>query len=551
MAYPQGLYTLRKGFEWLTPPSLGRVLIVLLYWVVIIAMLTSNAIVHDAFYFERIGFRAAWISVMQIPFIIILAGKVNVIGLLVGSSYERLNWLHRWVSRTLLVTVTVHGGFFLSEWVRADFVPLELEMMPMVKYGMGAWGVLMWMNLSGLAPLRRVAYEFFVLQHIVSAALLLWLLHTHVPSYAQVYIWIGIGFVVFDRVARACWMVLRNINLRRGLEMKDRFGFRTELQTMPGDITSLVIKDVSFKWTPGQHIYVWIPRIGFIESHPFTITNNPSKIEGERLNDVHLNILAHSGFSRRLHRMASKSTPNQPVEVQTLIQGPFGAHPTWNTFETVVLISASTGTSFTLPILESILEDPCCVRRVDFLLLVRTSSQCTCYLSRLKNAAARASRPDLQVHVKVVATRDSEEKNGEEKSYDVTECCCGPETENCCCASAPDAKNATETIKSTTSSMKSDSASEMSSEKKGRMEATVEESARRKDIEFLNGRPQIGDVIRGPVEAARGETCVVVCGGRSLTSHVRNSVASLSDERAVHKGTGAQGIFLHVEEFGF
>jgi NAD(P)H-flavin reductase len=551
MAYPQGFYTLRKGFEWLTPPSLGRVLIILVYWVIIIAMLTSNAIVHDAYYFERIGFRAAWISVMQIPFIIILAGKVSVIGFFVGSSYERLNWLHRWVSRTLLICVTVHGAFFLAEWVRADFVPLELEMMPMVKYGMGAWGVMMWMNISGLVPLRRLAYEFFVLQHIVATALLLWLLHVHVPSYAEVYIWIGIGFVVFDRFARLCWMLLRNIKFRRGLGIRDRFGFRTELQVMPGDITSLVIKDVSFKWTPGQHINVWIPRIGLIESHPFTITNNPSKNEGTPLNDVHLNILAHSGFSRRLHRMASKSTPSQPVEVRTLIQGPFGAHPTWNTFETVVLISASTGTSFTLPILDSILEDPCCVRRVDFLLLVKTTSQCTCYMNRLKDAASRASRPGLQVYVKVVATRDSGEKITEKNSHEAKECCCGPETEACCCASAPDGKNVAETIKSTTSSMDSDSVSKMSSEKKGRSETQVEESDSRDKIEFLNGRPDIGDVIRGPVEAARGETCVVVCGGRSLTSHVRNSVASLSDERAVHKGTGAQGIFLHVEEFGF
>jgi hypothetical protein len=83
------------------------------------------------------------------------------------------------------VTVTAHGAFFLAEWVRADFVSPELSMMSMVKYGMGAWGVLTWMNLSDLAPLRHVAYEFFILQHLVSIALILWLLHMHVPWYAQ------------------------------------------------------------------------------------------------------------------------------------------------------------------------------------------------------------------------------------------------------------------------------------------------------------------------------------------------------------------------------
>lgn len=71
-----------------------------------------------------------------------------------------------------------------------------------------------------------------------------------------------------------------------------------------------------------------------------------------------------------------------------------------------------------------------------------------------------------------------------------------------------------------------------------------------RSIHYALGRPNIANFVREPVEASAGETSVVVCGGKSLTSTVRNSVAALSDERAVHKGTGAQGIHLHVEEFG-
>jgi hypothetical protein len=101
-------------------------------------MLSYNAIVDDAYYYERIGFRAAWISVTQVPLVYLLASKSRYLSLIIGISHERLNWLHRWVSRTLLATVTVHGAFFFREWIRADFVALELSMMPMVKYGIGA-----------------------------------------------------------------------------------------------------------------------------------------------------------------------------------------------------------------------------------------------------------------------------------------------------------------------------------------------------------------------------------------------------------------------------
>lgn len=70
-------------------------------------------------------------------------------------------------------------------------------------------------------------------------------------------------------------------------------------------------------------------------------------------------------------------------------------------------------------------------------------------------------------------------------------------------------------------------------------------------VKYLSSRPNIEDFIREPVEAAGGETSVVVCGGKSLVARTRNCIAKLSDERAVHKGTGAQGIHLHVEEYCF
>ena len=138
MSYPQFLLK-NRWFTWLSPPRLGRVLFLTCYWSVIVCLMTNKAVVHDAYYWERIGFRNAGVSVTQVPLVYLLASKSSLVCSIVGSSHERLNWLHRWVSRTLLLTVTVHGGFFMAEWVRADFVKLELEMMPMVKYGIGAW----------------------------------------------------------------------------------------------------------------------------------------------------------------------------------------------------------------------------------------------------------------------------------------------------------------------------------------------------------------------------------------------------------------------------
>lgn len=81
--------------------------------------------------------------------------------------------------------------------------------------------------------------------------------------------------------------------------------------------------------------------------------------------------------------------------------------------------------------------------------------------------------------------------------------------------------------------------------------ASIPSAAAAKEIKMLAGRPHPRTIIRHVLERAEGESAVVVCGPKGLAADVRQSVVSLSDERAVHKGTGAQGIYLHVETFGW
>lgn len=492
ITYPQAPFWDGRWFGWLSPPPLGRALLLLSYWAIILAFLTNGAIVNDAYYYERIGFRAAWISVTQVPLIYLLAMKVNIIGNLSGVSYERLNWIHRWVSRTLLVTVTVHGGFFLREWVRADFVQLELWMMPMVKYGMGAWGILVWTFFSSLVPIRRFAYELFILQHLTAAGVFLWLLYVHVPSYAVYNVWLSIGVVLLDRVARISWLLYQNTNRSSTLsrDISIRMGYDADLSAVSEDITLVTIRGVTTTWKAGQHFYLSFPRISPFQSHPFTVSNIPP-LDQERPINAEFVIRAHSGFTKKLYQHALLASPGSPNLRKAFISGPFGILPHWNAFETLVLISAGTGASFTLPILESVLNNPCCVQRVDFLLLVRTKDEASYYANRLKKALDSANGAVVSLQVQIAATAEPEESCYETK-------------------------------------------------------ASVSSS-----ILHSTGRPNLPDYIRSAVEESGGETSVAVCGGKSLTASVRNIVAYLSDDRAVHKGTGAQGIHLHVEEYCF
>jgi hypothetical protein len=42
-----------------------------------------------------------------------------------------------------------------------------------------------------------------------------------------------------------------------------------------------------------------------------------------------------------------------------------------------------------------------------------------------------------------------------------------------------------------------------------------------------------------------------VCGPSGLVHSTRNAAVKISDERSVHKGTGAQGIYVYAEAFRY
>lgn len=560
--YPQPLTFTGRWFAWLSPPPLGRLLLLFCYWSIIVGILTWKSIAHDAYYFERLGFRAAWVSVTQVPLVYLLVSKT--LGLVTGFPYERLNWLHRWVSRTLLIIVTLHGALFLAEWARADFVAMELGLMPIVRYGLGAWGVLVWTLVSSCAPFRNMAYELFVLQHLAAAGVFLWLVYRHVPSYAVYNVWFAVGVVAFDRTALFCWSVYRNIVLKhRGGEplSSRRLGYRAELQALNRDITMVTLRNVAFKWKVGQHIYLRVPKIGIFESHPFTISSIPATSSSSPSNDVRLIIRAHSGFTRRLHRRALPSLQGDSVVMTAFVAGPFGAPPAWNSFETLVLIAASTGASFTLPILESVIDDPCCVQSIDFLLLVRQREHSNYYAERLRSTIPRAAAKGIRLRVEIAVTCEQIscrccDFGSDESRKETRRCRCKANCSAHTAALADDPSDGPIPSPLGTASSDSNFVDEITEKKSGpgsssqsSQEPSLLAQSQELAILYTYGRPDITSAIRLPVEAAAGETSVAVCGGRELVMAVRNYVAALSDERAVHKGSGAQGIHLHVEGY--
>lgn len=545
VGYPQ-LHIPFRRLSFLSPPSTGRIIFLLCYWAIIIYMMVDKAIVLDANFWERIGFRNAWVTVTQVPLLYLLASKCSILGFLAGTSYERLNWFHRWVGRTVFVTATMHGFHFYTEYVRADLLDEMIAMMPIIKYGLGAWAVLLWTLVSSFAPFRHMAYELFVLQHLVSAVLFLWLIYVHVPTYARYNVWFAVAALSFDRVYRMALFVWQNIKLRvdRGrCTGGQRVGHQAQVRAVGDSIAVVTIKDVHFRWRAGQHLYLWMPKVAPFEAHPYTIATAHQLQETCICNSIQLVVRKHSGFSRRLHDAAARAqAAGRKERVTAFVSGPYGVPPRWDIYETLILISASTGASFTLPILESVLgsKKSVCTRRVDFLLAAKQGEEIDFYVTHLQELIERAKEVGIELLVHIAVTRSGESSpfaNVNPKPAEL-------------------APFLAATSGSTSKELSTEKAMETAP---GDIERLAPSTPRKRlsttsaDSRVLHAtvRPDVESFIRRPVEATGGETSVVVCGGKSLVATVRNCVAALSDERAVHKGTGAQGIHLHVEEYCF
>ncbi|TLD29934.1 ferric-chelate reductase [Venturia nashicola] len=595
-------------------PTVGRVSLIVANIIVLIVLCFVGF--HDTrayTNFENIGYRTGFVSLAQIPLLFLLAGKNNIIGFLTGMSYERINWLHRWCARCLLLTSTIHFGYWLSDWwPYGSFVAKKIRTDPLTYRGVIAWVFLVWIVFSSMAPIRGWSYEFFVIQHLMTFAVFIGMVYIHTPAECHVYIWIPVGLFFFDRV-------------RREGKMKGFWACKAEFTSLSQDTMRVTINNPPISWNAGQHVFLSCHSLVPLQSHPFTIASIPE--DGK----IEFYIKAQKGATKKFSGHAEKMLllPNSqaPAVRSVAIEGPYGRIRPLRQFDSVVFFAGSTGATFTMPLLRDIVAGwkqgriggtwmrPAGVvtRHVRFVWVVKSRGQLSWFASQLStiiNDVARlhAEGLDIDVDMSVYCTCDDEfteehksvlqslgymnvkqtvttygKGNGQNselvsensmsekdilKKRDELEttiqevesqaessfgegprgatatCCCTANIEDedeikndatpCCCGVA------------TEDSSRHDS---LSSSRESTSGLSTKKVLIHPEIALFAGRPTPRNIIRKTLEQALGESAVVCCGPQGLVDGVRNAVVRLSDERAVHKGTGAQGIYVHCESF--
>ena len=567
--YPQ--FSPLRTSSWLKIPPFGILILLLAYLAFIMAIEFHDNNIPGAQHYTSLGVRASWLAVAQIPLLLLLSGKANLIGALVGVSYERLNVFHRWVSRAMLLLITLHFGYQSYGWNLYGLMQLEWTTDSCPRSGIAAYALLLWLNISSLAPFRNRFYEIFVVQHILSFVAFVYLVMAHLSStalYSRTWVYVGIGIYFLDRLIRTIRYAYHNIRPARA-----------SLIALDGGVTKIRIQTKQIKsWTPGSHVLLAIPRLGFGQSHPATIASTPSSHGG----DLVLILMGHKGFTHRIHKTASRCDASPSPESKkeddlqvaissnqtylAMIGGPYGgSHSDPAAFDTVLMISGSTGITFTLSNLLSLAHrvqsSRLPLRRIEFVWVVKQVCWTSWVTEELTSAVQDLKAKGIEVKVTIHATCD-DSFTGLSDQNAKSGCACDLSLGPCCCeaeiqADPPLEGEGLQDSSDEITELKSRGSLSIRKEKEvtttttalGKISSTFSNPEILPFAAFVSGRPDMLDMVWNLAEQAEGEMAVLACGPLGLSTGIRNCVARVSDERAVHRGTGAEGIYLHVESF--
>ncbi|KAL5520219.1 hypothetical protein ACEPAG_9432 [Sanghuangporus baumii] len=439
--------------------DVGQVILILGYFVLVIVCFTLRAeLIENP---NRPGF----IAVAQLPPIFLLAMKNSPLAILLGSGYEKLNFLHRWCSRGAILAAAVHCFLWARNHI-AYGLPIIRKRKDVT--GIIAFALLCILGLTSVKPVRARVFQVFRVIHLLAIPAFVIAMRYH-TRHTIPYLYPSLALWGFD-------LLLRLFRMR----------MRTATLIAPDTQMTIVrIHDCASGWTAGQHVRlrIFFPYRMF-ESHALTIMNAPqtttcledagfeqelilgARVSGDwsralnaytrRRNALSVgdadeealspmktsNISVTSeaaaededGESIRLFNLPITSTSENASEallskadwspadhrtsVQVMLDGPYGGCSLdLGTFEHVLFVAGGSGITFTLGLLDDLVgrclklgrRNGEVTRRIEFTWCIRSLGALRWVSPLLSTIASRASTSDstLDLHITIFITRAS------------------------------------------------------------------------------------------------------------------------------------------------
>lgn len=363
--------------------SVNQVLLILVYIIIIFYVSFYQS---DPFTDPH---RAGFVIASQIPFVYALATKNNIIGMMVGVGYEKLNFLHRLVGKLMVIGANVHFIGYVYKWSLAGDIYSKLAE-DYVRWGIVALVCLDVLGFCSTDYVRSKSYNLFITSHVVSLIIFLFAACYHEPTCVP-YVAAACVFYILDHVVRA---------------IKTRIT-TAKLQPLPElGITRVEVPSINAGWRAGQHVRLRVLSSsmgwwGWSEVHPFTIANVAETSEGMVLMCKKTGHWTGSLFS--MAQTASYGETGKEVgrDVRVMVEGPYGGvgHTVMSNYSGAVFAVGGSGISFALSAVPDLIQAATGVKVIDIIWSVQDPSSLTPLLPLLTNLVQQNSSTRVNVHV--------------------------------------------------------------------------------------------------------------------------------------------------------
>ncbi|KAF8182192.1 hypothetical protein K438DRAFT_1975729 [Mycena galopus ATCC 62051] len=275
-----------------------------------------------------IATRSGWMAIAIMPFMIAFATKINFVGLLTGTSHEKLQVFHRWSAVFMYIASLVHTFPFIINNIRMGMMEVQYNTSPFYWSGIAALVPQTYLIALSWGIFRNPYYEIFKKLHFIAAGIFMAALFIHVnwtlTSWAYFWATLAIyGLAWLSRVARTIYTT--------------GFGLLATVESVGPDLIKL------------NHVFVRILGlcVHALTSHPFTISSLHTSGAGTE-NTAELVMRVHRGLTGALaRRVTGKATWTSRV----VVDGPYGGlHVPLKAYERVYLLAGGSGATFTLPL---------------------------------------------------------------------------------------------------------------------------------------------------------------------------------------------------------
>lgn len=328
--------------------------------------------------------RTGVVAMAQTPFVIALGVRGNIVGLLLGKSYDHLRIIHKVAGRVVVFAGVIHSCFFINAWAQKGKLASSAAS-PVGVTGFIAFAALLLIFVTSLPIFRRWAYNLFRICHFIGIVAFLAGLGAHVEG--------AVPWCVAAGVIYASSLVIQLFKTRVAT---------AELMALGGCSTTVVtVPSITTGWRPGQHVRLRVLGMGptkIMEAHPFTIASAPD------CGGLVLLAKAAGDWTTQLYGFAANGAQTDREvglwkrSVKVMIEGPYGGlgNTLPNSFSSVLVVAGGSGISHALGLAQDLVSrspsGSVAARTVDLVWVVRTEKIAQAMMPTLLSLVAQARR---------------------------------------------------------------------------------------------------------------------------------------------------------------